>query len=99
LVLKVGDQQIIGSPDAFNKGHPPNLVSGSFPSASSCWFSCALLNPNFFSIFQGLGHPQSHPHLPKRAAGVAKQAAQVEASLARKEEEGREGQEEAGEGD
>jgi hypothetical protein len=40
LVLKVGNQQTIGGPDAFNKGHPPNLVS-FFPSPSSCWFSCA----------------------------------------------------------
>jgi hypothetical protein len=50
LVHRVGNQQTIGSPDTFGKGHPPNLVS-FFPSPSSCWFSCARLAPNFFSIF------------------------------------------------
>jgi hypothetical protein len=31
LVLKVGNQQTIGGPDAFDKGHLPNLVSFSPP--------------------------------------------------------------------
>jgi hypothetical protein len=29
MVLKVGNQRIVGGPPAFDKGHPPNLVSFS----------------------------------------------------------------------
>jgi hypothetical protein len=52
LVLKVGNQRTIGGPDAFDKGHPPNLMS-FFPSPSSCQFSCAQLAPNFLLNFLG----------------------------------------------
>jgi hypothetical protein len=61
LVLKVGNQQTIGDPDAFDKGHPPNLVS-FFLSPSSCWYSCTQLAPKFLLIFQGLSRPQSRLH-------------------------------------
>ncbi|RLN04704.1 hypothetical protein C2845_PM13G09560 [Panicum miliaceum] len=68
LVLKVGNQQTIGGPDAFDKGNPPNLVSFFPPLLPTSSLAPDWL-PTFFSIFQGLGRPQSRPHLPKGTAG------------------------------
>jgi hypothetical protein len=58
LVLKVGNQQIISGPDAFDEGHPPNLVSFSpllllvgslvpdwLPSSSRFSRDSVILNP------------------------------------------------------
>jgi hypothetical protein len=64
LVLKVGNHQTIGGPDAFDNGHSPNLVS-FFTSPSFCWYFCTRLSPNFISIFQGFDCSQSLLHLPK----------------------------------
>jgi hypothetical protein len=36
MVLKVGNQRTVGGPQAFNKEHPPNLVSLQ-QGTSSCW--------------------------------------------------------------
>jgi hypothetical protein len=83
MVLKVGNQQVVGGSEAFDKRHLLNLVSPplSPPSSGS---SGALLSPDFGLFFQGFGHPESRPHLRKGAEGAAKEASQVEASRARK---------------
>jgi hypothetical protein len=60
MVLKVGNQQTVGSPQAFDKEHPPDLVS-LFLSPSSCWFLGTRPTSELSLFLQGLGRPQSHP--------------------------------------
>jgi hypothetical protein len=50
MVLKVGNQQTVSGPQAFNKEHPPDLVS-FFPSPSSCWSSGAQPAPDLSLFF------------------------------------------------
>jgi hypothetical protein len=82
MVLKVGNQRIVGGPKAFDKRHPPNLVSCSsllLPIGHRA-SNRALTLPHFLGAWLS---PVSPPP-PEGAEGTAKQATQVDAFRARK---------------